>query len=180
MRIISGIYKNRRINFNNLKIRPTTDFAKESLFNVLNNYYDLNNISVLDLFAGSGNISYEFISRGSIQTTAVDNDLKCVKFMQKMRSKLSIENLNIQYTNSIFYLKKTKKKYDLVFADPPYKCQQKEYDKVINIVFEKNILNTNGTLILEHSKLINFEAYKYFYMKKKYGSVNFSFLKYEE
>ncbi|MAQ69515.1 MAG: 16S rRNA (guanine(966)-N(2))-methyltransferase RsmD [Flavobacteriales bacterium] len=180
MRIISGIYKNRRINFNNLRIRPTTDFAKESLFNVLSNYYDFNKISVLDLFAGSGNISYEFISRGSTHTTAIDSNLKCVKFMQKIQSKFAIDNFNIQHANSVFYLKKTQKKYDLIFADPPYTYQQNEYDKIINLIFEKNILNTNGTLILEHSKLINFETCKYFYMKKRYGSVNFSFLKNEE
>ena len=81
MRIISGLYKNRRIHFNNLKIRPTTDFAKESLFNILDNYYNFNEISALDLFAGSGNISYEFISRGSKNTTAVDNNIKCIKFI---------------------------------------------------------------------------------------------------
>ena len=90
MRIISGLYKNRRINFHGLNFRPTTDFAKESLFNLLNNHHDLDNIFVLDLFAGSGNISYEFLSRGSKKTTAIDNDLKCIKFMQKIKSKLSV------------------------------------------------------------------------------------------
>jgi 16S rRNA (guanine966-N2)-methyltransferase len=180
MRIISGLYKNRRINFNNLKIRPTTDFAKESLFNILDNYYDFNNISVLDLFAGSGNISYEFLSRGAKQTTSVDNNLKCVKFMQTIQSKLSIENFNIIHINSIYYLKKTRNKYDVIFADPPYTYIEKDYEKIINMIFEKNILNTNGILILEHSKLINFETHKHFYMKKKYGSVNFSFLQNEE
>jgi len=180
MRIISGLYKNRRINFNNLKIRPTTDFAKESLFNILDNYYDFNEISVLDLFAGSGNISYEFISRGSKNTTAVDNNIKCVKFMKKIQSKLSIENFDIQHINTIHYLKKTKYKYDLIFVDPPYNYKQEEYEKIINIIFEKDILNTNGRLILEHSKLINFETHKYFHIKKKYGSVNFSFLKNEK
>ena len=180
MRIISGLYKNRRINFNNLKIRPTTNFAKESLFNILDNYYDFHEISVLDLFAGSGNISYEFISRGSKHTTAVDNNIKCIKFMKTIQSKLSIENFDIQYTNTIRYVKKTKHKYDLIFADPPYNYKQENYDEIINIIFEKHILNTHGTLILEHSKLINFDTHKYFYMNKKYGSVNFSFLKNEK
>ena len=177
MRIISGLYKNRRINFNNLKIRPTTDFAKESLFNILDNYYDFNEISVLDLFAGSGNISYEFISRGSKNTTAVDNNIKCIKFMKQIQSKLSIENFDIEYANSTHYLKKTKHKYDLIFADPPYNYKQTDYNEIINIIFEKYILNTHGTLILEHSKLINFDTHKYLHMKKRYGSVNFSFLK---
>ena len=81
MRIISGIYKNRKINFKNLNIRPTTDFAKESLFNLLNNYFELNNITVLDLCSGSGNISYEFISRGAKTVTCVESNKKCVNFI---------------------------------------------------------------------------------------------------
>jgi len=90
MRIISGNYKNRRINFNKLNIRPTTNFAKESLFNLLNNMHDLNTISILDLFAGSGNISYEFISRGAKNITAVDNDIKCINFMKKTKTELEM------------------------------------------------------------------------------------------
>ena len=109
MRIISGLYKNRRINFNRINIRPTTDFAKESLFNLLNNYHDLNQVEVLDLFAGSGNISYEFISRGVKQVTAIDNNIKCVDFMKKIKSKLLMKNLDIKSVKSIYYLQKIKK-----------------------------------------------------------------------
>lgn len=180
MRIISGIYKNRRINFKNLKIRPTTDFAKESLFNVLENHYEFNTISTLDLFAGSGNISYEFMSRGAKQTIAVDNNSKCVKFMKTIKSRLSIDNLHIRCINSISYLKKTQETYDLIFADPPYDFTQENYNNIANIVFKKNMLNRNGTLIIEHSKLINFETHACFYLQKKYGSVNFSFLQNEK
>ena len=93
-----------------MNIRPTTDFAKESLFNLLNNYHDLTQVQVLDLFAGSGNISYEFISRGAKQVTAIDNNIKCVDFIKKIKSTLLMKNLDIQYSKSIYYLHKTKKK----------------------------------------------------------------------
>ena len=105
---------------------------------------------------------------------------KTIQFMKTIQSKLSIENFDIEYTNSIHYLKKTKHKQDLIFADPPYNYKQTDYNEIINIIFEKYILNTHGTLILEHSKLINFDTHKYLHMKKRYGSVNFSFLKNEK
>ena len=175
MRIISGLYKNRRIHFQNLKIRPTTDFAKESLFNLLNNHFDLTKTKVLDLFAGSGNISYEFVSRGA-ESTAVDNSIKCVHFMKQIKSGLSIENLNIIYGNVTSFLKKNTLKYDVIFADPPYNYTQKKYGDLIDLIFTKKILSKNGILIMEHSKFINFEEHPLFYMHKKYGNVHFTFL----
>ena len=96
MRIISGIYRNRRINFKNLNIRPTTNFAKESLFNILNNHFDLKTVSVLDLFAGTGNISYEFLSREVKNVIAIENNIKCVNFMRKMKTLLNLETFNIK------------------------------------------------------------------------------------
>ena len=177
MRIISGSYKNRRINFNRLQARPTTDFAKESLFNLLNNDYDLNEISVLDLFAGSGNISYEFASRGSKQITAIENNPKCVSFIKTIKLKLAINQLEIILSSVLKYLKKTNNTYDVIFADPPYSYKQEQYNEILNIVSSTNILNRNGTLIIEHSKFITFDNHSWFFVKKKYGSVYFTFFR---
>ena len=105
MRIISGTHKNRRIDFKNLNIRPTTNFAKESLFNILNNHYDLESTTILDLFAGSGNISYEFISRGCKDVLAVDNNIKCVKFIEQIKQKLDLQILRIKLANVNSFVK---------------------------------------------------------------------------
>ena len=177
MRIISGFYKNRRVNFTNLNIRPTTNFAKESLFNILLNEYRFEDSIALDLFAGSGNISYEFASRGIQSITAIDNNIKCVNFIKKYKEKLSIQVLTIMLSNAVKYLKKTDQQYNIIFADPPYHYKQEEYDSIIKLIFQNNILIKGGTLIIEHSKFINFEKTQYFYMKRKYGKVQFTFLK---
>ena len=177
MRIVAGIYKNRRVNFNKLNSRPTTDFAKESLFNLLNNHYNLEEIRGLDLFAGSGNISYEFISRGSKDITAIDINIKCVNFIKKTKAKFKMKYLSIKLSKVVSYLNKIDKKYDIIFADPPYHYTQKKYDKIVEIVFEKKILNESGTLVIEHSKFINFDNHTTFFDKRKYGNVNFSFFK---
>ena len=180
MRIVSGIYKNRRVNFKKLNTRPTTDFAKESLFNVLENSYDLSELSVLDLFAGSGNISYEFTSRGCQTILAIENNIRCFNFIKKMKSQLNMLNLKVQLINVYKYLKKTKMNYDIIFADPPYNYTQSDYNQVIQIVFDRMLLTQSGTLIIEHSKLINFQKNSFFSKQKKYGKVNFTFLKYEK
>ena len=177
MRIISGLYKNRRINFTKLKIRPTTDFAKESLFNVLQNHYNLDEVIVLDLFAGSGNISYEFASRGCEKIISIESNINCVNFIKKTKQKLNILNLDIQLSNVYTYLKKSKMKYDIIFADPPYDYTKKDYQSIINLVFERKLLMSSGILILEHSKNINFANNTLFFEQRKYGKVNFTFLK---
>ena len=179
MRIIAGTHKNRNIDFKNLNIRPTTNFAKESLFNILNNHYDLQSVSILDLFAGSGNISYEFISRGCKNVVAVDNNIKCVKFIEKIKNKLDLQNLSIQLANVNSFLKRIKTYYDIIFLDPPYCYKQEEYDTLLDNIINQNILNTNGMIIIEHSRFINFEKYDMFFSAKKYGRVHFTFLKNE-
>ena len=179
MRIISGLYKNRRIHFNHLAIRPTTNFAKESLFNLLNNHHDLTEITVLDLFAGSGSISYEFISRGA-KTTAVDQNIKCFNFMKTIKSKLDMKHFDIILSKSISYLKKTKEKYDIIFADPPYKYTQTKYDYLLQQIIHNKLLNNDGTIVIEHSKLMTFDDNEYFFFKKKYGNVHFTFFKNEK
>lgn len=180
MRIIAGVYKNRRINFTKLKIRPTTDFAKESLFNVLNNYYNFNEMAVLDLFAGSGNISYEFISRGCKKVIAIESNRNCVNLIRKIKKELNMLNLEVQLSNVYTYLKKNTMKYDIIFADPPYDSTKEDYQNIINLVFERNLLMSSGTLILEHSKNINFANNTLFYEQRKYGKVNFTLLKNEK
>jgi len=180
MRIIAGLYKNRRIHFTKLKIRPTTDFAKESLFNILNNYYNFNEMAVLDLFAGSGNISYEFISRGCKKVIAIESNMNCVNFIKKIKKTLNMLNLEVQLSNVYTYLKKNKMKYDIIFADPPYDSTKEDYQNIINLVFERNLLTSSGTLILEHSKNINFGNNTLFFEQRKYGKVNFTLLKNEK
>jgi len=177
MRIISGIYKNRRINFNHLNIRPTTDFAKESLFNLLNNRYDLTKSCVLDLFAGSGSISYEFVSRGTKKIIAVDYNLKCVDFIKTTKTKLNMGALSVIRSKAKVYLNKNKQKYDIVFADPPYKYPQKKYNELLERILKNETLNNNGSIIIEHSKFIKFDDHQYFDVKKKYGNINFTFFK---
>tara|TARA_B100001250_G_scaffold270070_1_gene233056 strand:+ start:1541 stop:2077 length:537 start_codon:yes stop_codon:yes gene_type:complete len=177
MRIIAGFYKNRRVDFKNLNIRPTTNFAKESLFNILNNQYDLEKTCVLDLFAGSGSISYEFISRGCKTVIAVDNNRKCVGFMKSVKDKLKINNLTIQLSSVHSFLRKNNICYDIVFLDPPYNYKQAEYNLILKNIFTKNIMNKNGVVVIEHSRLINFEEHSMFLNTKKYGRVHFTFFK---
>ena len=180
MRIIAGEYKNRRIEFTQLNIRPTTDFAKESLFNILNNMYDFKKTSTLDLFAGSGNISYEFISRGCYQVTSIEKNINCTRFIKSIKSKLNMINLNVKTGLVKKYLNKTTQQFDIIFADPPYKYNQNDYNQIIELVFSKNILNLNGILIIEHSKFIKFDNSPFLFDTRKYGSVNFTFFNNEK
>ena len=174
MRIISGIYKGRRINPPaNLPVRPTTDMAKEALFNILGNNFYFDEISILDLFSGTGNISYEFASRGCENLIAVDIDSKCVRFTEDIKSKLEITGLRIIRANVFQYLKNQKQKFDIIFADPPYDL--KEYDKIPELVFNNELLNQNGCLIIEHPISVSFTKYEHFKEIRKYGKVNFSF-----
>jgi len=175
MRIISGLHKGRRITApRNLPVRPTTDMSKEALFNILNNRYYFNEISVLDLFAGTGNISYEFASRGTEQIIAVDSDYGCVKFIIN-----TSETMNLRITalkSDVFdYLEKSKTKADIIFADPPYDMAQEEFEKIQSLVFESELLLENGTLIIEHASQMDLSHLPDFLEKRKYGGSVFSF-----
>lgn len=175
MRIISGTYKGKRLMAPaKLPVRPTTDFAKESLFNILNNYYYFDEISVLDLFAGTGNISFEFASRGSTDITCVDSHIGCIKYIQKIATELSL-NLKVVKSDVFKYLENAALAKDVIFADPPYNFELAEFEKISKLVFEKSLLTENGTLIIEHSKHTDLSHLPYFYMKKRYGSSVFSF-----
>lgn len=175
MRIISGKYKGRRISPpKGLPVRPTTDMSKEALFNVLNNHFSFDNLKVLDLFAGTGNISYEFASRGSTPITSVDGDFGCVKFIKQVASEY---DFNIAATKSdVFsFLEKNKTSYDIIFADPPYGLDQKIFEKIVLLVFEKGLLNEDGMMVIEHSKYTKLDHMINFSFQKSYGGSIFSF-----
>jgi 16S rRNA (guanine966-N2)-methyltransferase len=175
MRIISGKYKGRRISPpKGLPVRPTTDMSKEALFNVLNNHFSFEGLKVLDLFAGTGNISFEFASRGSTPITSVDGDFGCVKFIKQVASEY---DFNIAATKSdVFsFLEKCKTTYDIIFADPPYGLDQKIFEKIVLLIFEKGLLNEDGMMIIEHSKYTKLDHMINFSFQKSYGGSIFSF-----
>ena len=176
MRIISGTFKGRRIKPpQNLPVRPTTDFAKEGLFNLLNNRIDFEEINALDLFAGTGNITLELASRGAQRVTSVDINFKCLDFIKKVSRDLKIENIFTVKSNVISFLERASGSYDLIFADPPYDLE--ELDKIPNLIFNADILKKDGLFVLEHSKANKFEDHPRFEEHRKYGNVNFTFFK---
>jgi 16S rRNA (guanine966-N2)-methyltransferase len=180
VRIISGKYKGRRIfPPKGLPVRPTTDMSKEALFNVLNNHFSFEGLKVLDLFAGTGNISFEFASRGSTPITSVDADFGCVKFIKQVAAEY---DFNIAATKSdVFtFLERNKAIYDIIFADPPYALDQKTFDKIVLTVFEKNTLQEDGMMIIEHSKYTKLDHLIHFSFKKSYGGSIFSFFEMEK
>ncbi len=175
MRIISGKYKGKRIQApKKLPVRPTTDMAKEALFNILNNYYELNVITVLDLFAGTGNISFEFASRGAQQIVSVDKDYGCIKFIASVSRELE---LNIKtFKDDVYkFLEKNKLQFDLVFADPPYNFEDREFTRLVSLVYQNEVLNEDGMLIIEHSKFTDLSSLPYFSEQRRYGGSVFSF-----
>ena len=175
MRIISGKHKSRRLTApKNLPVRPTTDMAKESLFNILNNTYYFDSISVIDLFSGTGNISYEFASRGTKTIYAIDAHFGCIKYISNTAKELDLP-INTFKSDVYKFLEKTALQTDIIFADPPYDFEAEQFLKIVDIVFTKKLLNTDGVLIIEHSKhtdLSNHENYSY---DKRYGGNVFSF-----
>jgi len=180
VRIISGKYKGRRIfPPKGLPVRPTTDMSKEALFNVLNNHFSFEGLKILDLFAGTGNISFEFASRGSTPITSVDGDFGCVKFIKQVANEY---DFNIAATKSdVFkFLERNNATYDIIFADPPYALDQKTFDKIVLLVFEKNTLQQDGMMIIEHSKYTKLDHLIHFSFKKSYGGSIFSFFEMEK
>ena len=177
MRIISGTHKGRRINApKKLPVRPTTDMAKESLFNILNNYYYFDEISVLDLFSGTGNISYEFASRGTEDITAVDSDYNCVKFISQTSDQFEMPIETIK--SDVFkYLDKVKVKRSIIFADPPYDFSVEQFSKIPELVFKNELLEEDGLLIIEHSKHTDLSHLDNFNYSKGYGGSVFSIFK---
>jgi len=174
MRIISGTYKGRRLYPpTDIKARPTTDFAKESLFNVLNNYTDFDDIDVLDLFSGTGSIALEFVSRGCKSAISVEMESKHCHFIHKSCELLKISNLTVIKTDVFRFLTQCKTQFDVVFADPPYSL--KELSLLPDLFFQHDLLKSNGTFILEHSAKNSFSEHPHFAEHRKYGNVNFTF-----
>ncbi|WP_422104323.1 RsmD family RNA methyltransferase [Winogradskyella sp.] len=175
MRIISGSYKGRKIIApKHLPVRPTTDMAKEALFNILNNQYYFDDITVLDLFSGTGNISYEFASRGTEQITAVDNHYGCVQFINKTAEDF---NMPIQaIKRDVFkFLEQYAKKHTIIFADPPYNFEVEQFATIPQLVFQNDLLDDDGWLIIEHSKHTDLSHLEHFSDARKYGGSVFSF-----
>jgi 16S rRNA (guanine(966)-N(2))-methyltransferase RsmD len=181
MRIITGKYKGRHFDIpRSFKARPTTDFAKENIFNVLVQYVDFDGASALDLFSGTGSISLELLSRGCNHVVSVELDRDHHRFILECSKKLSI--LNSQFSiirGDVFrFLKSCKQQYDLIFADPPYAL--KELPTLPDIIFEKQLLKEDGIFVLEHGKDYDFSQHSHFVEHRQYGSVNFSIFKGEE
>ncbi len=174
MRIISGKFKGRSISApKNLPTRPTTDYAKEGLFNVLQHQYEIEGSHVLDLFCGTGNISFEFLSRGAKEVISVDINQNCVKFIIDVSKKLAIPNHKVVRDDSLSFIKKAKMEFDIIFADPPYAI--KNIDEIPKLVFEHHLLKPSGLLIVEHGKDTDLSQIANFDSHRKYGNVNFSF-----
>lgn len=175
MRIISGVLKGRRITApKKLPVRPTTDMAKEALFNILNNHYYFDAISVLDLFSGTGNISYEFASRGTEQITAVDDNYGCIKFINETAEAFDM-SINTIKSDVFKFLEKSKQKHSVIFADPPYEFDLEAFSKIPELVFENKLLEDEGLLIVEHSKHTDLSQLEHYSHSKSYGGNMFSF-----
>lgn len=174
MRIISGNHKGRTIRvLSTFSDRPTTDYAKESLFNILNNLYYFEDLRVLDLFCGSGSISYEFASQGSLDITVVDSNSQYVNFIENQASEI-FPDVNFKYitVDAFEFVKKAPLNYDLIFADPPYAMDNIEL--LPDLIFANKDIPEDLLFILEHSKRHNFKEHRFFIKERKYGNVHFS------
>ena len=174
MRIISGHHKGRKIiPPKKLNARPTTDIAKESLFNILHNHYNMNKVSTLDLFSGTGNISYEFGSRGCNNIISIDNNYTATSFINTTSNILSL-NIRTIKIDALKYLDSTKETFDIIFADPPYKYEK--HQEIVDLINKRKILNKGGMLIIEHDKTTDLQGKDI--EKRKYGTVHFSIFKF--
>jgi len=152
--------------------------SKEALFNILNNHFNFTELRILDLFAGTGNISYEFASRGSEPIISVDADFGCVSFIKKTATEFDF-NLTAIKSDVFTFLEKNKGEYDIIFADPPYGISQAEFEKVVTLVFEKQLLAEEGMLIIEHSKHTKLNHLEHFSFERNYGGSIFSFFEFD-
>ncbi len=174
MRIISGFLGKRRLNLpNNMRLRPTTDQAKEGLFNILSNRYYFEELKVLDLFSGTGSIALEFISRGVQSVTIVEKNIVHFKFITGIKKDLNLSNLETYKADVFKYLEYNTEEFQLIFADPPYDLENLE--EIPDILFSRNHLAENGIFILEHSGNNDFSEHQHFSEMRRYGKVHFSF-----
>ncbi|UTW61368.1 RsmD family RNA methyltransferase [bacterium SCSIO 12741] len=174
MRIISGKYRGKTLKTpGNLPVRPTTNFAKESLFNILNNLMDLEEIRAIDLFAGTGNISFELASRGCPEVWTVEQNMKCIRFIDRTAKELDLP-MKV-YRSDVFRLlnKGLPKPFDLIFADPPY--DHPNLEKLPELMTDAKNLAPNGWAVLEHGPEHQFDDHPLLQNTRKYGHVRFSF-----
>jgi 16S rRNA (guanine(966)-N(2))-methyltransferase RsmD len=173
MRIISGKYKSRRFDIpKNFKARPTTDFAKENIFNVIGNLIDLEETSALDLFAGTGSISFELLSRGCREVVCVEKDAAHYAFIKKVKGELKADELETVRADALKYITSAGRKFDFIFADPPYTLR--ELPQIPESILSHDLLNPNGIFVMEHPKEHDFSHLPGFSQRRVYGAVNFS------
>ncbi len=174
MRIITGRYKGRHFDIpRTFKARPTTDFAKENIFNVLTQYVDFDGAVALDLFSGTGSITFELLSRGCSHVVSVELDRDHHRFIQQCLQKLQAGTEVQSLRGDVFrFLKSCKLQFDFIFADPPYAL--KELPQIPDLIFEKNLLADGGVFVFEHGKDHDFSPHPRFLEHRQYGSVNFS------
>jgi 16S rRNA (guanine(966)-N(2))-methyltransferase RsmD len=176
LRIIGGRYKGRRITPpSGFKARPTTDFAREALFNILSNRIDFESVTVLDLFSGTGTMSYEFASRGTAEVHLVEKDSIHINGIRKIIRELGFENIKPLHIDVKAYLRACKIQYDLVFADPPYELAWLK--EIPDLVLQSGIMKDEAFFILEHPRNMSFSDHPCFFEHRHYGGVNFSFFR---
>ena len=177
MRIIGGKYKSRRIQVpSNLKARPTTDFAREGLFNVLHNLLDWEETTALDLFSGTGSIAFELISRGCPYVVSVEQNQNHFNFICRAQERLEAKELFAVKGDVFKYLQSLRQQFDFIFADPPFDLT--DAIKIPEIIIHKRLVKEGGLFVMEHSKKLNFSDLPHFEKERKYGNVHFSFFKF--
>ncbi len=176
MRIVSGKYKGRIFSSSkSIKARPTTDIAKEGLFNIINNSFSFEDISVLDLFSGTGSISFEFASRGCENIHLVEMNPHHFNFIRKIQQELDLTQITPIRHDAYKFLKNCRITFDIIFADPPYDF--KGIEQIPELVKKNNLLNEKGWLIIEHSKRTELKELDGYWQTRNYGNVHFSFFK---
>lgn len=173
MRVITGIYKGRHFDIpRTFKARPTTDFAKENIFNVLNGYIDFEGALALDLFAGTGSITLEMLSRGCRQVVSIEADRDHYAFIKQCLKKINNTNGVVIRGDVFKFVKSSRQQFDLIFADPPYTLP--ELPTIPDLIFENQLLAPEGIFVFEHGKQYDFSQHPNFKKHRRYGSVNFS------
>lgn len=179
MRIIRGTKRGKKLSPPvNLPVRPTTDIAKEGLFNIIENSWEMDGLRILDLFSGTGSISFEFASRGAEQIVAVDSNPRCTDWIKKASADMGLNMIYIIRADAFSFVNSPKEKFHIIFADPPYDLEG--VDNLPDKIFQHELLHKIGWLIIEHSANHNFEAHPRFLFKRNYGKVNFTFFGWAE
>lgn len=178
MRVIGGSLKGRTFDIKLKDTRPTTDYARESLYNILENNWEFDELSFLDLFAGTGAHSFEFISRGCYDVTAVDSNYQSIKFIKQITEQWGEQDKIQAISTDVFrFLQGHHRQYDIIFADPPY--HMADLQKIPKLVMDNKLLTDEGWLILEHSVEVAIEDTAHRFHERKYGSTLFTFFRYD-